>query len=103
MHLKYTELKVGDCVLFDGAEFEITSTRIFPHWNGTAYVDTMSANGKWLNGRIQQHYFGPGVDWVFQGNASRTIEANSLHFEPEQKPVDIRVLQRSIGKLLGLK
>ena len=73
-----TRLLVGDIAYFYGAEFEITEVRsAAPRaWDGSAYMgpsDTVIANGKWLAGAIEPHYFGPTLDWVFQGNHRRTI------------------------------
>ncbi len=66
-------LVVGNIVHFLGARFEITATNIVEHRSinveFNAERDTvMCANGKWLDGEIENCYFGPHTDWNFQGN-----------------------------------
>lgn len=78
----YPELQAGNIVHFYGARFEITDTRTVPQDADhlAQFGDcgpTMCANGKWLDGHVQNGYFGPGKDWKFQGNKHATawIEA----------------------------
>lgn len=73
------DLKVGDIAHAHGARFEIVSTTIydekaFGNTSGKEWIsDVMSANAKWIDGRIETGYFGPNKDWSFQGNKLVTV------------------------------
>ena len=63
------DLNTGMIVHCHSARFEITSTRIYQDCGQPGEKNrVMVANGKWLDGRIEPGYFGPGNDWEFQGN-----------------------------------
>jgi hypothetical protein len=74
-----TQLKAGDKVNFYGGQFLIESTTEcrglidgssaygrFADFIGPSPV--ARANGKWIGGDIIPCYFGPDLDFVFQGN-----------------------------------
>ena len=71
-----TKLQVGDIVHFEGARFEVISTEMQKDFRDEGNGDIMIAKAKWLDGRIVPCYFGPTIDWTFQGNklAIRVIE-----------------------------
>lgn len=69
------DLEVGDIVHFYGARFEVTTTRVVYHRTGTDNQlppqrsdCVMVAKAKWIDGHIENGYFGPMKDWTFQGN-----------------------------------
>lgn len=66
------ELAVGMIVQFDGARFEITSTKLVADHQQGANGDIMVANGKWIDGNVTEGYYGPNKDWNFQGNRNAT-------------------------------
>ncbi len=77
--IKYPELQVGHIAHFYGARFRITSVELYPQdaAHKAQYGEcgeTMSARGQWLDGETVRGYFGPNVDWKFQGNMHATIE-----------------------------
>ncbi len=67
-NVNYTELQIGDIVHFYGARFEINSVELKADTSRDANGDIMRANGKWLDGETVEGYFGPKIDWMFQGN-----------------------------------
>jgi hypothetical protein len=60
------DLNVGDIAHFQGARFEITTTRVYEDKYDNETV--MVAIGKWLDGKEITGYFGKDINWNFQGN-----------------------------------
>ncbi len=71
------ELQVGNVVHSHGARFEIVSAKTVTDRTADNNGPIMCAMGKWLDGRTETGYFGPGKDWNFQGNrnVNHTVEA----------------------------
>lgn len=72
------DVKVGDIVHSYGARFEIISRTDHKETDPVvlAYGGTetfCSAIGKWLDGEIIRGYFGPDMNWNFQGNKRVTL------------------------------
>lgn len=70
-------LEAGMIVHFYGARFEVVSAEVKTHITGRDSYDNrperredrvMVAHAKWLDGNIENGYFGPNKDWTFQGN-----------------------------------
>lgn len=77
--IPYPELQIGHIAHFHGARFRITRISVYPQdaAHKARYGDcgvTMSANGEWIDGDSVRGYFGPGLDWTFQGNKLALIE-----------------------------
>lgn len=69
--------KQGDIVHYMGARFRITSDARESQGHrpqaghlttAAGPCDTAWAIGEWIDGRIEQNYFGPLDTWTFQGN-----------------------------------
>ncbi len=70
--IPHTELQVGNITHFHGARFEIISADLKndAHRENPIY---MSAQGKWIDGEIVPCYFGPTINWHFQGNSNGRV------------------------------
>ena len=76
--ITYPELNLGDVARAHGACFEIIEVVMYRQDadHKAKYGDmgpTVCAKGRWLNGAVVKGYFGPGVDWTFQGNKGAEI------------------------------
>lgn len=84
-YVSVTELRVGDVAHAHGAEFVIFTTgesRGHIDGYGAAYgsfLDFVGPSpvarpvGRWIAGETVEGYFGPDVDWTFQGNHRRVV------------------------------
>lgn len=74
------ELNVGDIVHAHGARFEVYCATMYKEHEAKykEHGPIMNAQARWLDGRTETGYFGPGKDWTFQGNklATLNIETN---------------------------
>jgi hypothetical protein len=79
-----TALRVGDIAYEHGAAFEIVSTgESRGHIDGYAgyglFQDFVGPSpvavpvGRFIGGKPINGYFGPGLEWVFQGNKGRLV------------------------------
>lgn len=89
-----TQLKVGDTVRFHGARFYVHTTNLRRHQVGDASTDpVMMALATWLDGDIMANYFGPGIDWNFQGNEAHRVRRELAPPVRTQADVDAALLQ----------
>ena len=84
MTITVPQLQVGNIAHAHGARFEIVSVvDCTEHHRAVELGEVIvSAKGKWLDGADMGAYFGPGIDWTFQGNANAlaTVEEDSYKF-----------------------
>lgn len=71
-----TQACVGQIVHAYGARFAITEIHNYALSNNAQLQgpENVAVNiAVWLDGAIEPGYFGPGIDWNFQGNANARI------------------------------
>lgn len=71
------DLVPGNIVHHHGARFKISQTIVREDKDvvilGFGLDKLMCANGVWIDGATETGYFGPGIDWNFQGNANKFV------------------------------
>ena len=82
MKKRIHELKAGDIVHAHGATFRIRSdaTESNAHRPKAGHLETAHGpsdcaytKGEWISGALILNYFGPGCDWLFQGNFNAAL------------------------------
>lgn len=81
------QLNVGAIVHAHGARFEVLAVNDVSAFYRDLIADEVvfSCPAKWLDGAVQNGYFGPTKNWTFQGNNSATVmvEDDSEPFEEQ--------------------
>lgn len=76
LQIRRTQAQVGDIAHFGGAIFRIKEIRNFALNDDSRLQgpQPVAVNiGEWVSGDIVPCYFGPDLDWNFQGNSNATM------------------------------